>query len=1660
MSSLNINTLNQQTDISSYNTVSPYSYSEWVQHNKTQFNVSIDLYNNYIQQWYIANSKNTSSIVLTIKQDYVNLLKELSYFFSNEEKNLFLKDINFNNDIEIIYAIPFFVQKLKEIALTISKKRSFIKNSRQKYNTIGSNAGLENIIYEYILKSHTKNNTTTQISISALGSTFPELSAVKDSFSIEIEELYDTGTYADIDLSIHSDYIYTIPHVSNNPLFNIFADFASKDTDTHLLTSYSEYTSATDANIYNEIKLNNKYLGSTIYGLTATLNSDAYPDHIATLNMLPGNNWFYWPDGEVFTNLNKTQNIYTNITLQDSNFTLSGTAGASYTTSDLLFVETRGNIEGAWLRGSSSVKRVDNMVMTAHPNEIRSFIYPTPGYGLTTDYKWSGRDANDGGLRLFNLLDPSIKTNIIKKYFTAGQNTDTVDSTYINNTNLVYSGAFAGVMSMLGDSVLVRPGGALNDAFQLSSIGIYNDPKLTKEAFLFKITSTELPITDTSTNIIWPLTVYSDTLTAVNRIAAKKDICNDMLLGAVDVSSTMIGAIAGTTIDAADIIYKTTGKGGVIIESAWLQGGNIKNLSLYNSYSIPVYDTPAINCVSPIEGAVQPGLAFRCLSDSKISFVWCDIDTPADEVFKYREHALDCEYKNIQNTYSTNSLDKSWKKCTCKAIHYSPIGHIGDVVTDYYGSADYLFADPQNLGANFTLTQWRDTRNFNYKTSPQFSYFKKTNTGPDYDVGWGPGRWKTGTGSQMILKTGRRYTYYRSGMRNLTTGNTIPAFNVYYPYKRILSGVSSTDSHDIVFVIDASGSQYFSIEKTKQLATSIIDSINVSDNSQVGAVIFNKSAAVACYLSKDKETILTAINQINIQDTLVNSNIADGLDIAYKMLINTFGGNGDSLASLCSNLELAITSPYDLSFTFNIPQNNSAKTIILFSDGDENIKTGASLNKATTIKNSSIKILSVDIGPNSSSTNLMERMASSIFDYFNYEAQLIYNDTYIGMQSVASSIVSNIYGNISTLPSWKRSIYIDGAFVSTNNMSDMIIRAGDFIQYHHQSQIQYNNFYTPSVSFIINIPLYGWNYSTNKSDSESPGAKPYWGKMFNYADSTTGFNRFARGFGGYIQFVDECIPISHPEVSDILLKNNDYIEYRNRGCNTLKWQESITHTNAATEKKWMKLKACSQIFNLKDIFTGTSLDKIFEQTNEPSDIIMQTYNAYTPAYYCYFANTSFSIYQPLYLLSNNKLKYSSLTTDVVITPDNPFYNLSNIFYASIATHPNLKNLVTKSTTGGYLLPTKLGVPYYLGRGYTNAINVDKISKMKGDLVFADPTRYTSNRGLTKKDQTSPYEPIYIDNTWIKESANAGNKTGIIVDAAMYQKFVPYQSSYESLKRNIYGLSRQDDQFEFWTGPNNNIWNDEETYPSDYKKQTLNLQKRATSLLTSKGDLKVWQTDIYGNNYGIFKNVIKLDIVHTNIPGELWMRDVYNKISPATVGLSSIYQRYIEYTAYYQDLIDNKIIDIKIFDNTLVLATAHGISFNKIKYDYTNKIITSYSHLINIIEFLPSQFYIEPWYDEHLGILYTNIIDPFGAGAIEYLFYKYNTKTEYLQTAIQELIQHSVYNIADVTMPVVLTYNPDIQIFSTSFVFNNNKLCVIETKNLTDNPYIISVTLGV
>jgi hypothetical protein len=1486
----------------------PFTYKEWVKYKDTlESTDSSQTYPEYLSNWYTSKKKAVEERKHSLREDYVQLLKDMSFVFGKNKSDIFLSEIDYRSDEDLIYSIPFFVRKLKEIAKVLSYKRELVKNSKQKYSLIGSKGGLQTLLYEYVLKGFTKDeNYISQVPISLLSNNLPILSSVNDTFFIEVEELHDSQSYHDSDPLVSVEDYVNVAALENEIPFEGFSEeqilklistrYMHRIAETPLSRMFSNFLSEIPTlstvslfdtkrkNIYNQIEANKKYLGENVYGLTAIrlneLSNDA--DYILNLNIEQGNNWFYWPSGDKVTNTNYN-NIFFPININDSNFVNSGaTGGDDYTNSDLFFSDKVGLVEGAWLQGPRIEKSKGTMKATFMSASDREFIFPYIGFDIKTKgTRWGGYNIDDNDYKLYQSLPVEQQTVLLKEYFTNTLPNSASVPLYINDSTLIYNGAHAALFSDDADILTKRETTDYNNI-------IYNDNNgSTETCYLYEFKKTDIPISAGSNTILWPIQRVGESSSIP--ITVLNDTCLPVKLNSINISNSMLGAVAGLEPITSDIIYKLNTRNDEATEAAWLGSGSISRLSLDSN--INVYDEIAKYCASYNDGPIQPSLNFRVNPKGKVSFIWMGPDTFADEILSYKEHAEDCPYLKTSphNYYSNqdyinetpiNDL-QAWKKCRCKAINYSPIGHKGQKCTDYNRMSDFLFADPQGLGENFSFNSWMDTRGLNVLESPQFSFFKLDGQVGDQTVGWGSGKWVTSKGKRMVLKTGRKYTYFRSSLRSdLISGedNAVPANNspfliVSYKYSKI-KGNTSISNRDVIILMDKSFSQRPSFANMIKVVDEIIgDLLNGSSSTQIGIAAFDDKILDFNYLTSSVPQLRIFLDRLSSSNR--PKNIFNALSFAKYLLTTNINTDIDlttnsigELFELCSSLEEKISLVSNNEIKRNYPNPNNKKTIILLSDGYENLDIGKGIPYAKNLIRQGYEIFALDIGPNSSYLDFMEQLTLSD-NYYNVQRFL--KETDYDSAAFSTYFTSRFTTDLALLPTWYKMIKsIDGRWVPTSIPTDMVLDPGDYITYLHRDHAEFTDqtgtFQTPSISFAFNVDLYGWDYYNNTFNKNLAGlytgAKPFWAKVYTspeeYYDQH--FDKQTMEFGGQVRFFDGYLPIHQPEISDLVLNNGDFIRYGRRLNEKLIWNQPLSFNVHLSSYEWKKLEFFKAASNLKDLFkTNNPLDLISHSTNIKSDIILEGNSSFVKSKYNYFAKNSFNYSENLYLNSRCYTSFAVLNSALEIEPIAPYKNLTNVHYPTIATVSFPSLAVTEREVGSYMLPEKLGVPYWRGRGYE--INIDtenlvEFDALSAERMFLDPKKYSNrHRGLTKRDQRFPLIVSNIDNRWMFKAYRFSGNSGMINDTLNSQKFTPYQSKFEITKINDVGISRIYDDFDFWNiPPLIGNWDSPEQYPLTFRKELTikSYESRKNLLLTNRGDVTEWKTDIFGNNYGLYK----------------------------------------------------------------------------------------------------------------------------------------------------------------------------------------------------------------
>ena len=312
-------------------------------------------------------------------------------------------------------------------------------------------------------------------------------------------------------------------------------------------------------------------------------------------------------------------------------------------------------------------------------------------------------------------------------------------------------------------------------------------------------------------------------------------------------------------------------------------------------------------------------------------------------------------------------------------------------------------------------------------------------------------------------------------------------------------------------------------------------------------------------------------------------------------------------------------------------------------------------------------------------------------------------------------------------------------------------------------------------------------------------------------------------------------------------------------------------------------------------------------------------------------------------LGNSEYVLSGTSTGYIgaqVTPLAPWTNLANRYYPTVATVPQSgANIQTIDQLGGYFTPKNLGVSTYLAQNLIPLVNTTNIVPGQ-TYIYTDPTKYNKGRGFTKKDQSDVITHIQ-SLSWLKASNTGTAFDGQVIGGDNYQKFIPYQSSYETTKIDSNGVISVNNDYEFWTGTQRNIWFVTNKFTDQDWLKYYDINNRVSNLLIDIGELYSWQTDVYGNQYALYKQVPAAGRSIYNMQnayGQLWVKTVDNTIYNATSVLSAVYNKYINTPTIYSQLTANNIKNIDIFFDTLVIDLSGYTIYEKITFDYNASLI--------------------------------------------------------------------------------------------------------------------------
>lgn len=1577
----------------------PFSFIEWRQRRSTTQNEdAISYYNQYVVDWFNQNKDKTVSQKFLLRQKYLYLLSQLQLFFSNDEKHHWYNKVNLSDEKELLLSIPYFAKKLKNVALYYLKLRKKLKNTKLKYNLVGTETGLQQEIQNRLLEVFSSLNTELPPEMQNNLPTFEDL---QQNLTVQIEQLYDDSIYFDKNPNTPLSGYYDIFHAttaelfatkgltlsSSDWIFNSFNVPVTANLDAFVAELTGNIFEQSDANLYGSFI--QKFLAESKYAT----NFDSVSSLTTTsdIQILSGSNYFFYPTGVSDNSLTDLP-ILPIVSL--SSIVIPGaTSSKKISGADIMYVESGGEVKGAWLKYNDYVEEI-KIIDADLEDPVTSFIFPFPGYGLSAeDVDWTGPSLSS--TQEYKFLTSEVKGIVDKTYWSQTLANDKLVPILLNNTTLISSGAYANKSPNLADKIYLKE----------RSEDTTNSLKVTQAAWLYKFDKTYIPVSMTASGsaIMWPLEyINADIAITPPHLDEMpvKELC-----APVSVSDLYVPfAVASDNFENAEKIYKLQKPNDSLIdavECCWLYGRSLSSDNYtWNS---------------------QGGFS-ALFSDGEVTkFVWGGPNNaPLDYVFGYKSHAYDCPFYTVNTDLSSTPITEETdpNKCTCKSVYYSPFGHNGNSFTDFNSNADYIAVDTANDLDPFDIGSWRDSLSGNFEASYEFAWYK-TNA----KNSWGDGKWtytnpnadttetilitSEGINGEIIettqisatnkifsLQTGKTYFYKRTTSKD---DMVYPPYivNFQYPSKNTSwieakktrrGGWVSTDrpSNMKLYAGDI-------IKWGKQPSTTFyhltsleVENIPLNTNNNAWT-----SHDVIPLTNKvyDAETIIIWPAFAQPLDPTIDPQfpLLSGFPITFADVVGyhywkitrqpTEDQNYRINNNIWTTYDSVLINYMPLTFTWPItalsaeeamynPQYPSYNGEFVFSENVSYIHwwkvtnnyidtTGAS---AVDISYSSDPVLV--FAPMLSGTYTFEVSARLISDEdFHFtdflpitarplESYYSYNSTFAtfapyttGTYSVEVSAIvlsptskaaaSTYFTETSSLVFPANRRFGENYYFTNIPLISVVSPYSQIIIPTEQKQ--------PTSGYLIIQPLSGISRALSSLPIEQiqrsplsatpsaivPGdVLPYWAVL----DLET-TNSSSYGSGYPKNYIDGYLPDSAPKVSPISLNFGNVVDYHVKGL-SYKWIQPLKYSTFEESTQWSEITSAVVTTALTSVYEETVL-----HTTAPTTILLTNVLNGKPVKVTYNAKTSF-VWQISYETPQD---YPEPTTSLLFNSDQSWNNLSNRFYPTIAVVPTTENLYAETESGGFFTSSKLGASQYINDNFTVSPSATYYQQ---SFLTEDISKHVGGRGLTKSDQETIYK-WDENNQWLKEPSTANELAGAVKKSLTksLQTFVPYQNSIEQKQS---GFVTPTSRVSPWGGPFEDQWTDTLNEPKGFTGvRNVSAWGESQVLKQNQKVLDNWVTDIYGNQYGLFKSSdLDASLYHrAQTSGQMWVRTNDQIVNPAYKTLSALYEpfRSINSTVFEQ-LTGDGITNIDCFFDTLMIQTSSIVLYSKIRYNYdTNKI---------------------------------------------------------------------------------------------------------------------------
>ena len=181
--------------------IQPYSFIEFLKNTNNNYTPKVynEFYLEYISRWQQVKGTLNIDTQTLVRNQYIDLMREISLTYSSAQERRFLSNINFNDPEDLEIAIPFFSRKIKEIVLLYKSSRDKLTFQIEKNKRKGTESSVQLALRENIINFLQSSDRFASLNI--------ELSSVNSNVKIKLDELVDTyGNYFDLPYNPPADY--------------------------------------------------------------------------------------------------------------------------------------------------------------------------------------------------------------------------------------------------------------------------------------------------------------------------------------------------------------------------------------------------------------------------------------------------------------------------------------------------------------------------------------------------------------------------------------------------------------------------------------------------------------------------------------------------------------------------------------------------------------------------------------------------------------------------------------------------------------------------------------------------------------------------------------------------------------------------------------------------------------------------------------------------------------------------------------------------------------------------------------------------------------------------------------------------------------------------------------------------------------------------------------------------------------------------------------------------------------------------------------------------------------------------------------------------------------------------------------------------------------